>query len=176
MSATINEQTMMLLLAAGMGALVGFVYDIFRMIRSRKTYATWAVGAQDALFWVACALLLALCFYSISSLVLRGYLFLFAALGLGGYLLFFSRPVRKGGILLIDLTGRTTRKVTALFLAPILWVARPIWRKSRWLADKLKHKTKAAKKHGAFWLKTKKILWKNRRNGPKPLDKKKKTL
>ncbi len=98
---TLAGQAYALTVAAAVGALLGFIYDWYKVVKEIWCFKGAAVALGDAVFWLACTAVAFVLFL----LGLRGEVrfFLFAGMGLGaaGYYFTLSRPARRAVRLLI---------------------------------------------------------------------------
>ncbi|MCL2487877.1 MAG: spore cortex biosynthesis protein YabQ [Oscillospiraceae bacterium] len=115
-------QLQQLLLAVGMGLLLGVFYDLFRVIRIVMASSARVIFFQDMAFFSAAAVMTFLFALAINAGRLRLYLFFGMAIGFGVYYLTVGR-------LVVRFAGTVTRAVAAVWSA--------FWRAVFWPFRKL---------------------------------------
>jgi len=79
--------------AGAAGAIIAFLYDMFRLKRRIVRTRTVVVHIEDIFFWFIAAIILFFASYAISSGETRGYFYAGAFLGALLYMVLLSRPV-----------------------------------------------------------------------------------
>ena len=93
-SETINQANIFLIFII-IGFLIGFLFDIFRILR--KSFKTISIVTyfEDILFWIITTLMIMYSIFVFNNGQFRGYIFIGIILGLSIYVLIFSRFLVK---------------------------------------------------------------------------------
>ena len=116
-STEILKETDVLLASFLTGMALLLVYDLIRIMRRLIPHKSWAMGAEDLLFWAGSAIALFAMLYRENSGYIRGFAIGGVLAGMLAYNLLLSAWVVKGSVFLLK---------KALFLAsrPLVWTAR----------------------------------------------------
>lgn len=88
-----SNQVYIFLSAVYMGIIIGFIYDIYRVVRILSNPTKLVTGIMDILFWVTVTLLSIIGFFYVSSGEIRLYNIIGLAIGWMLYLLTLSRYI-----------------------------------------------------------------------------------
>ncbi len=118
MGFTNSEQVYELFLACGLGFLLGFYYDGFRLLRRFCRVPKFGLFLLDVLFFATAAVAVFLFSLAMTEGEVRSYSLLGSAVG------FFAYRCTVGRVLLRALYGvsRTVRRVLAVFVKPFGWL------------------------------------------------------
>jgi spore cortex biosynthesis protein YabQ len=150
---SMSDQARMFLAAAGIGAVIGFIYDVFRILRKTAPHARFIVQLEDLLFWVGVTLLMFYFLLVITDGEMRWYTIAGAVLGAVLYLAALSRFVLLVSVAVIEFIKRVVKTVIAIILWPFVKIykllKRPVLRLLRFLRKNLR----AAAAYGRMKLK-----------------------
>jgi spore cortex biosynthesis protein YabQ len=126
-----SRQTLLFLSTVGVGAVIGVLYDLFRVLRKTAAHNNAVVQMEDLIFWLAATLLM---FY---FMLVKNYgeIRFFAVLGVAvGMALYFCTVSRWLVGALVALTDYIKRVVAAV-IRLVLW---PVNRAAQFLLPPLK--------------------------------------
>ncbi len=89
----IQSQVYVFLWSILIGAILAFVFDLFRVSRRKGGASFWIVCLQDILYFFIVAFIIIMSTFVINDGELRGYMFIGYALGVMFYLLLLSKLV-----------------------------------------------------------------------------------
>jgi len=151
MDLSLTRQTVEFMLSAVLGAGLGFVYDIVRLIRA-NTKAGIILSVVDVLFWNFAAALV----FWFAMTVQDGELRIFSALGaLIGAVIYFLAPSKLVLAVGLTVTGYIRKILRAIFT--------PLRKAGRGLANFIKKAAEKKKKHFQSARKKCIISWRKRR-------------
>lgn len=104
------------------GAIMGLVFDAFRIFRKNFKSRDFFVYIQDILFWLIIAILLIVSAFLINDGELRGYMFLGYILGILFYMLAFSKFV----IMIATFIINVIIKMVKIIIRPIIKILNPL--------------------------------------------------
>lgn len=106
----IQNQVYVFLWSIFTGALLAFIFDLFRVVRRRGKSSVLIVCIQDVLYFLIVAFIIIMSSFITNDGELRGYMFFGYALGIMFYLLLFSKLVVKVLSLVFDMLGKAIDK------------------------------------------------------------------
>jgi spore cortex biosynthesis protein YabQ len=113
MTAAAAAQTQALLLSCALGACMGLLYDVIRILRSVRRRPAAAVFAQDILFALICLCAASVFILRVSPGGARAYLLAGMALGAALYFLLLSGAVMKPAAAAAAACARTNARLRA---------------------------------------------------------------
>lgn len=84
------------------GALIGLLFDIFRILRKSFRTSDWITTIQDILFWIIAGLIILFSIFTFNNGEIRGYVFFGIALGIFIYIFTISRYIIKYTVVIIN--------------------------------------------------------------------------
>jgi spore cortex biosynthesis protein YabQ len=118
MSELVNSQAHVFLFSVAGGAVIAFVYDIFRIYRKTVKTVNTLTYLQDMLFWILVAVIMFVMVYISNEGELRGYILFGAVLGAILYLLLFSSFIMRVTIFIIKIITKTVRLIVSAIIFP----------------------------------------------------------
>lgn len=106
----IQSQVYVFLWSILTGAILAFIFDLFRVARRCGKAILLIVCIQDILYFIIVAFIIIMSSFITNDGELRGYMFLGYALGIMFYLLLFSKLVVKVLSLVLDTIGKAIEK------------------------------------------------------------------
>lgn len=91
----IENQVTVFLWTIMIGAILGFVFDFFRILRRKGNTKDIMVYLQDVVFWLIVTIVIIVSTFLINDGELRGYMLFGYILGAVFYILLFSNFIRK---------------------------------------------------------------------------------
>lgn len=91
----IENQVTVFLWTILIGAILGFVFDFFRILRRKGNTKDILVYLQDVVFWLIVTIVIIVSTFLINDGELRGYMLFGYILGAVFYILLFSNFIRK---------------------------------------------------------------------------------
>ena len=98
----IENQVTVFLWTIMIGAILGFVFDFFRILRRKGNTKDIMVYIQDVMFWLIVTIVIIVSTFLINDGELRGYMLFGYILGAVFYILLFSNFIRKTFSFLFD--------------------------------------------------------------------------
>ena len=98
----IENQVTVFLWTIMIGAILGFVFDFFRILRRKGNTKDIMVYLQDVMFWLIVTIVIIVSTFLINDGELRGYMLFGYILGAVFYILLFSNFIRKTFSFLFD--------------------------------------------------------------------------
>lgn len=158
MELQVSAQTFLFLESCLLGAVLGVIYDIFRILRISFKNGSFLIFLEDALFFFICAIL-TFCFMLTTN---DGQVRFFILLGEGiGFILYHCTIgvlVMKISKLIIRFIGRLFSLLYKILLAPFVRLFRFLFRKCSPLFKKISGNCKKIKKKAKFNLKERRIV------------------
>lgn len=153
---SMSGQGLLFLTTVAAGFVIGFVYDIFRIVRKTVPHSHLMVQAEDLLYWVAVSLMM---FY---FMLHRNYgeirIFSIAGAALGMILYFYSVSVivMKVSVAVIGFIQKVILTAVRILLTPVRWLVKmlvpPCKWLLRWIHMQISGKTRHVKKRTAIKL------------------------
>lgn len=133
MSAMILQELQFWLVCFGAGAVVTFVYDLFRIFRRVFPHGTFWVGAEDLLFWIFTAFWIFFVFYKENHGSIRLYGLLAMAVGMLLYLWLFSR-------IFVKIVSRILEWIWRILIFPLKFLGKKLKKHQEKVIMKRRHK------------------------------------
>ncbi len=158
MEVVVADQTIMFLQACLLGFVLGFFYEIFRILRLMfKTGAT-AVFVQDLLYWSASALVSFLFIVTVNSGQLRIFLLLGIIIGMIIYYFTLGALIMKASKAIIGFIRRVFRFLYRRIVTPMQRFNAFMKRKAVRFAKKVESKNKIVQNNMNYSLKQYRLL------------------
>ena len=116
---SMSGQAWLFLSTVAAGAVIGFVYDIFRILRKTVPHRHWLVQAEDVLYWLAVTLLMFYFMLHSNYGEIRFFAIAGAAIGALLYFCSLSPPIMKASVSTIEFLKK-------LILTPIRFAIKKI--------------------------------------------------
>lgn len=100
------------------GALIAFLYDLFRIRRKAIKTLSVLVYIEDLIYWIAVALIMFAVVYHSNEGEIRGYIFLGAIIGVVMYILLLSRIIIASSMFIIRLVYRVFKFIFLVLTFP----------------------------------------------------------
>ena len=104
------------------GLLIGFTFDIFRLLRKKIKAPDYITYIEDILFWIITTLIILYSLFLFNNGQIRGYIFVGIIAGILIYILLFSRIIINVFSKIIDYL----LKIFSLLLSPVVLIFRYI--------------------------------------------------
>jgi spore cortex biosynthesis protein YabQ len=117
-----SAQAWIFLAAAGVGAVIGFVYDVFRILRKTAPHARFIVQIEDLLFWVGVTLFMFYFLLVMSDGEIRWYMIFGAVLGGVLYFTALSRLVMLVAVTVIEFIKKLIITIIKIILWPFVTI------------------------------------------------------
>ena len=155
MAVSVSAQTLVFLFSCALGAALGALFDVFRMIRLAVPCSRPAVFLQDVLFLLACTVVTFFFMLCESAGKVRLYIVEGELLGAVLYSLTLGALVMKLFRLILNAAGRAKSGLVRTFAPP----AKKVFRKINGLADRSESRAKglAGKEHKLFKIRLKNV-------------------
>lgn len=133
-----TQESIFLLHALRIGALITLVYDGVVIIRKTLPHNSFWTALEDIGFWLFCAIYVFSCLYRESNGTLRWYAVAGALLGMWIYRKLLSVPFVKAGSFILGKVIMVLCRVCAVLTVPL----RHVWRKMAGLHNKARRHRK----------------------------------
>jgi spore cortex biosynthesis protein YabQ len=170
MEVSVSNQSLVFLSSVLFGGLLGFWYDIFRIIRKSMKTGRVAAIVEDSLFWAVATAATFFFIFITNSGEIRFFIFIGAAIGAYLYFLTLSRPIVAVSVFVVNLVKTALAFIFRILVTPLLFLMKPVVRLGRTALRRIRLASKSARKKWEFRLKTLKISIKSKQKGAKPID------
>lgn len=144
------------------GASTGFLFDLYRLLRSWLRPGTLSTAIMDLFFWLVLGPVIIIYMLIANWGELRLYVFIGVMLGIAFYYLIFSKWVIIVFIGLANFIGKTINFIFEVLFAVIMWPIRIIQSISLSFAAKKRGRDRLQFKPGLRW-KSPSLIWFRRR-------------
>ncbi len=110
---------MLFITAVGVGAVIGVIYDLFRILRKTAPHAGFVVQLEDLIFWVGVTLFMFYFLLMNSGGEMRWFSLLGAALGAVLYFAAVSRFVILASVAVIEAVKKVLAAAVNIILTPV---------------------------------------------------------
>jgi len=128
-----SGQGLLFLTTVAAGFAIGFVYDIFRIVRKTVPHSHLMVQVEDVLYWVAVSLLMFYFMLHRNYGEIRFFSIAGAALGMILYFYSVSVIVMKVSVVVIGFIQKVILAVVGILLVPFKWLINIMGPPCRWL-------------------------------------------
>ena len=101
------------------GFVIGFVYDIFRILRKTVPHTNWLVQLEDVIYWIGCSLLMFYFMLHSNYGEIRFFAIAGAALGMVLYFCSLSKVVLHVSLTVIQFLQKVILTAARIILGPI---------------------------------------------------------
>ena len=148
MPVSISHEAYIFLCSVAGGALIAFIYDLFRIRRKALRTPALFVYIEDLVFWLLVAVIMFGTVYLSNDGELRGYIFLGAILGAVLYSMLLSRIVIRSSMFIIHLIVRIFTFIWLIISFPFRLVFRIFRRPARFALRHVKSGMRTARNVG----------------------------
>jgi len=114
------------------GILIGFLFDIFRILRKSFHTSDWITYIQDALFWILAGSMMLFSIFTFNHGEIRSYVFIGILIGIVIYMLALSKLFVKSSVTIILFFKKILsypihfieKIVKVIFIKPILFITK----------------------------------------------------
>ncbi len=124
MEVSVTNQAYIFLSSVAGGLIIGFVFDIFRILRKVVKTANFITYLEDILFWILAAIIIFALVFITNNGELRWYEFLGVLLGVIFYNLIFSSYVIKISVTVVNFIKKIVAWLIKVILFPIAFIYR----------------------------------------------------
>ena len=114
-----NSQAILFLLFALDGAIIGILFDFFRILRRSFSTGSILTALEDIIFWISAGIILIYSIFVYNNGIIRGYMFLGAFCGIVLYILTLSNIFIKINVYIINLIKKIINVIIKIFNIPI---------------------------------------------------------
>ncbi|MDP4151945.1 MAG: spore cortex biosynthesis protein YabQ [Bacillota bacterium] len=123
MELSVANQAVVFLLSVALGFVLGFIYDIFRILRIAVRTKGIGVFIEDMLFWIICAVAVLLFLFVFTSGEVRMYTFIGTALGAVIYFMSLSILIMSSAKIIIIQIKKIIKFLLHIVAMPIIIVS-----------------------------------------------------
>ncbi len=143
---SITNQAFIFLSSVAAGLIVGFVFDIFRILRKVIKTSNVITYIEDILFWILVAIIIFILVFVTNNGELRWYEFLGVALGVIFYHLLFSMYIIKISVKIINIIKKIVISILRVLLFPFLFLYKQLRKPCRHIIHWTKKGSKRVRK------------------------------
>lgn len=110
------------------GAIIGIIFDIFRILRQSFKTPNIITYIEDVLFWLIATFSVIYSLFVFNNGEIRGYLFIGLFLGVVLYLLFFSKIIIKISVKIIIFVKQLIYNLLKIVINPLKILSVNIWK------------------------------------------------
>lgn len=122
----ITNQAYLFLIFVINGLLIGFIFDIFRILRISFKTKDFVTYIQDIVFWLITGAIVLYSIFVFNNGEIRLYIFLGIAIGVILYMTLFSKYIIEFNVQLIKVLKTTLQRVLKVILIPISFMGKII--------------------------------------------------
>ena len=130
---SMSDQAWLFLTTVAAGFVMGFVYDIFRIIRRTIPHRQWIVQIEDIIYWTSCSLLMFIFLLHENYGEIRFFSIVGAALGMILYFISLSPLFLKVSVTLIMFLQKVVMAVARILLTPVRWLIKLLTPPLKWM-------------------------------------------
>jgi len=128
-----SDQAWLFLATVAAGFVIGFAYDLFRILRKTVKHGHFWVQIEDILYWVAVSLLMFHFMLHRNYGEIRFFSIAGAALGMVMYFYSLSIMVMKVSVTVIEFSRKVLLTVARILLTPVRWLIKLLMPPCQWL-------------------------------------------
>ena len=122
----ITNQAYLFLIFIVNGLIIGFLFDLFRILRLSFKTKDFVTYLEDMTFWILTGFIVLYSIFVFNNGEIRFYIFLGIALGVLLYMTIFSSSIIKSSVFVLNFLKRITRKAFHIIGVPILFIIKII--------------------------------------------------
>lgn len=122
----ITNQAYLFLIFIVNGLIIGFLFDLFRILRLSFKTKDFVTYLEDITFWILTGFIVLYSIFVFNNGEIRFYIFLGIALGVLLYMTIFSSSIIKSSVFVLNFLKRITRKMFHIIGIPILFIIKII--------------------------------------------------
>ncbi len=158
---SITNQAFIFLSSVVAGLIVGFVFDIFRILRKVIKTSNIITYLEDILFWILVAIIIFTLVFVTNNGELRWYEFLGVALGVIFYQLVFSMYIIKISVKVIEIIKKIIISTLRILLFPFVFLYKQLRKPCRHFIHWTKKGLKRVRMLFSRFMKKIKLYFKN---------------
>ena len=120
MQATISSQVYIFLYSVAGGALIAFMYDVFRIKRKAIKTGVFIIQLEDLIFWLLVAFVVFGVLYYSNEGEIRGFIFIGTVLGAVLYMLVLSRVIMSISMFALKIIYRIVKAIWKVISYPFM--------------------------------------------------------
>lgn len=113
----LNQATLFLIFMAN-GAIIGLLFDIFRILRRSFKTSDLITYVEDIIFWILTGIIILYSIFVFNNGEIRLYMFLAIAVGVTLYMLILSSHIIKINVAVITFCKRIIKKILGIIMIP----------------------------------------------------------
>ena len=118
----VTNQAYLFLIFVINGLLIGFISDVFRILRISFKTKDFVTYIQDIVFWLITGAIVLYSIFVFNNGEIRFYMFLGIAIGVILYIILFSKYIIEFNVQFIKILKNITHKLFDLLLVPITFI------------------------------------------------------
>jgi len=130
---SMSAQAWLFLTTVAMGFVIGFAYDVFRIVRKTVSHRHWVVQLEDIIYWVGVSLLMFYFMLHRNYGEVRFFSIAGAALGMIIYFYSLSLLVMKVSVAVIEFLKKVVLTAARILLGPVRLLLKILIPPGKWL-------------------------------------------
>lgn len=118
----IKNQAYLFLIFVINGLIIGFMFDIFRILRISFKTKNFITYIEDIIFWILTGLLVLSSVFVFNNGEIRLFMFLGIAIGVIIYLIIFSRHIIDFAVYVIKIIKKLFKRIFTIILLPFKFI------------------------------------------------------
>ena len=118
----VTNQAYLFLIFVINGLLIGFIFDVFRILRISFKTKDFVTYIQDIIFWLITGTIVLYSIFVFNNGEIRFYMFLGIGIGVILYIILFSKYIIKFTVQLIKILKNTIHKFLNIIFIPITFI------------------------------------------------------
>ena len=106
------------------GIIIGIFFDVFRVLRKSFKTSDLVTSIEDFIFWLLTGAFLLYVIFKFNNGEIRAYIFLGLGVGIGTYILLFSKHFININVKIVNLLKLIVSKITMILLLPLRLLAK----------------------------------------------------
>ena len=120
----VNNQAYLLLIFTLIGSLIGFIFDLFRVLRIVYKTSNFVTCIEDLTFWITTGFIILYSIFIFNNGEIRFFMFIGMGIGLILYIFIFSVHIVNLNVLLLKFASHLIFKILRLLFYPIKTIFR----------------------------------------------------
>ena len=121
-----SNQAYLFLIFTINGILIGFLFDIFRILRKSFKTNDLITYIEDIIFWILTGIIILFSMCKFCDGELRGFTIIGIAIGVMIYMLTISRYIIKASVFIINILKKIVCKIISIIIYPFKLIFKPI--------------------------------------------------
>ena len=118
----VTNQAILFLIFILIGIIIGFLFDIFRVLRKTFNTPDIVTYIEDVIFWIIAGFIMLYAIFTFNNGEIRLYMFLAIVLGCIIYMLLLSKFIINISVKILNQTIKIFKKIVEIIFKPIIFI------------------------------------------------------